>query len=65
MVPAAIIPIISERVIRSFRHLKHQNLSIILDFIEKIPGFQNLLVSTNSSFSTKYISKDIGYSQMI
>ena len=40
VVPAAIVPIMSGRVIQSFRHLKHKNPSIILDIIVKIPGFQ-------------------------
>ena len=33
--PTAIISIMSETVIRSFRHLTHQKLSIISDFMVK------------------------------
>ena len=43
MVPAAIVPIMSERVIQSFRPLKHKNLSIISDILFKDTRFSKFI----------------------
>jgi len=65
VVLSAIFSIMSGRVIRSFKHLKHQNLSIISDVVVKILGFLNSLLSTYSSMSRKHISKATDYSQIL
>ena len=43
MVPAANVPIMSERVIRLFRHLKNQNLSTI-SYFKVTNGFGMILL---------------------